>query len=80
MNAHLKLVSDHPVPAPSVRPDGRALHQLADRMTAEVLAGHSEAAHALASLQNLSPFGIAIVATWMAKAGLSEREILNTVI
>lgn len=80
MNAHLKLVSDHPVAASSVRPNGQALHQLADRMTAEVQAGRFEVARALVSPQNLSPFGIAIVATWMAKAGLSEGEILNAVI
>ena len=80
MSAHLKLVSDNPTPLPRVRPDGRALHRLADRLTEEVQAGHPELAQVVASFQHLSPFGVAIVATWMTRAGLSETEILDVVV
>jgi alkylhydroperoxidase family enzyme len=80
MKTHLKLVSDNPIPGSNFRPDGRALHQLADRLTEEIHAGHPEDAHFLASLQKLSPFGVAVVATWMAKAGVSEAEILEVVV
>lgn len=83
MNNHLKLVShnpDKPASSPIARLDGRALHSLADMLTAEVQAGHSDLAHVLASLQRLSPFAIAVVASWMTRAGLSEAEILKVVV
>ncbi len=80
MKTNLKLVSDNPISVSSTRLDGRALHQLADVLTEEVRAGRYELAHFLASLHKLSPFAIAVVATWMVKAGLSEAEILNVVI
>jgi hypothetical protein len=79
MTAHLKLVSDHPISTSNVRLDGLALHRLADRLTNDIKSGHVELAHAVASLQKLSPFAIAIIATWMARAGLSERDILKAV-
>ena len=80
MNTPLKLVSDNRILVPSVRLNGRELHQLADRLTEEVQAGHVEVAHVLASVQRLSPFGIAVIATWMTKAGLSEAEIMGVVL
>jgi hypothetical protein len=80
MTTHLKLVSDNPISASGGRLDGRALHQLADRLTEEIQTGHSKVARVLASLEHLSPFGVAIVATWMTKAGLSEAEILEVVV
>lgn len=80
MNTHLKLVSDHPVSAPTARLNGRELHQLADMLINEVKAGRLEVARFLASLQRLSPFAIAVIATWMTKAGLDETQILNVVI
>lgn len=80
MNTHLKLVSENEISTPNARLDGRALHRLADRLTEEVHAGRYEVAHLLASLQKLSPFGIAIVATWMTRAGLSESDILNVML
>jgi hypothetical protein len=79
MTAHLKLVSQNAMATSHGRLDGLALHRLADRLTKEIKSGHSEMAHALASLQNLSPFAIAIIATWMTRAGLSERDILKAV-
>ncbi|MFZ4535605.1 hypothetical protein [Propionivibrio sp.] len=80
MKNHLKIVSVNPNSVSSTRLNGCALHQLADRLIEEIKAGHSRNAHILASLQNLSPFAIAVVATWMTKAGLSEADILNTVV
>lgn len=80
MTAHLRLVSDNPLSGPSGRPDGLALHRLADMLTAEIRAGHYEVAHRLVSRQKLSPFGVAIVATWLTKAGVSEVEILDVVV
>ncbi len=80
MNTHLKLVSDNQSPVPRGRPDARTLHQLADKLTEEVQAGHYEVARVLASFYELSPFGIAIIATWMTKAGLSEVDILKVVL
>lgn len=80
MNVHLKLVSDHPRSTPRARLDGPALHRLADELTEEIQAGHSSIAHALASFQNLSPFAIAIIATWMTRAGISGAEILDAVV
>ena len=79
MNAHLKLVSDNPVFVSGARLNGRALHQLADMLTEEVRAGRYDLARFLASLHKLSPFAIAVVATWMTRAGLSEADILSIV-
>jgi hypothetical protein len=80
MSTHLKLVADNPRLIARPRLDGRGLHDLANRLTEQVKAGHPNYAQVLASLQNLSPFAIATVATWMARAGLSETEILQVVI
>lgn len=80
MSTHLRLVADNPSSISQPRLDGRALHDLADRLTAQVQAGHANYAQVLVSLQKLSPLGIATIATWMVRAGLSEAEILNVVI
>jgi hypothetical protein len=80
MNTHLKLVSDNPVSVSSARLNGQALHQLADVLTEEVRAGHYDLARFLAAFHKLSPFAIAVIATWMTRAGLSEAEILNVVL
>jgi hypothetical protein len=53
---------------------------LADVLTEEVKAGRPDVARFLASIPGLSPFAIAVVASWMTKAGLSETQILNVVI
>jgi hypothetical protein len=79
MSAHLRLVANNRISGTRVRVDGRALHALADRLTEEIQCGRREAAHVLASRQHLSPFGVAIVATWMVKAGVSEAEIIGVV-
>lgn len=80
MNTHLRLVSANSIPERHMRLDGQALHQLADRMTAEIRTGHFEIAHQLATFHQLSPFGIAIVARRMTQAGVSEEDILGTVV
>ncbi len=80
MNTHLKLVADNPDLISRPRLDGRGLHELADRLIEQVRAGHANYAQVLASFQNLSPLAIATVATWMARAGLSEAEILKVVV
>lgn len=78
MAAALKLVSYNPNPLPHARLDEKTLHSLADQLTAQVRAGRNERGSA-ASAYRLSPFDIAIVATWMAKAGLGEEQILRAV-
>lgn len=79
MSAHLRLIQSNSQPAPHRRHDGPALHQLADRLTEQVQAGNPELAHVVAALENLNPFGVAVVATWMARAGVSEEQILDVV-
>ncbi len=80
MNTHLKLVSSRPSSASATRLSGQELHHLADVLTEEVKAGRPDVARFLASIPGLSPFAIAVVASWMTKAGLSETQILNVVI
>lgn len=80
MGAALKLVSDNPRLASRARHDGRSLHRLADCLTERVRTGQHERARELAALQCLSPIAIATVATWMARAGLSEAEILRVIV
>lgn len=79
MRSHLKLVSDNPAPPPRERPDGIALRRLAEELADDVRAGHADVARGLAARHKLSPFGIAIVAARMAKAGLDEAQILRVV-
>jgi len=79
MSAQLVLASVNTNPVLQSRLDGRALHDLADRLTEQVQAGHPELAQVIPAFENLSPFGIAIVATWMSRAGLSEKQILEVV-
>lgn len=77
---HLKLVTGNPAATSGTRPDGRELHQLADRLIEAVRAGCQESAQDLVSRYELSPFGVAAVATWMSRAGLSEAEILAVMV
>jgi hypothetical protein len=53
---------------------------LADRLTERERTGQHERARELAAQQCLSPIAIATVATWMARAGLSEAEILRVIV
>lgn len=80
MNTHLRLVVENPTPKAHARLDGHMLLQLADRMTAEIRTGHADVARDLASFHRLSPFGIAVVAHRMTRAGVSEDEILEAVV
>lgn len=80
MSAQLALASVNPNPILHSRLDGPALHDLADRLTEQVQAGHPELAQVIAAFENLNPLGIAVVATWMSRAGLSEEQILEVVV
>jgi hypothetical protein len=76
----LKVVSGNPAAGSASRLDGRALHQLADRLAEAVQAGCTESAQELVSGYELSPFGVAVVATWLTKAGLTEAKILEVMV
>lgn len=80
MGAALKLVSDNPRLSSRARHDGHSLHLLADCLTERVRIGQHERARELVALQCLSPIAIATVATWMARSGLSEDEILSVIV
>ncbi len=79
MSARLQLVSANPHPKLHSRLNGPALHQLADRLTEQVRQGHPEFAQVIAAFENLNPLGVAVVATWMTRAGLSEEQIIEVV-
>lgn len=75
----LQLVADNPGPARPVRLDARALHSLADKLAGTLRAGRSDLARATVRQLSLSPIGIAAVATWMLRQGVSEADILRLV-
>jgi hypothetical protein len=79
MSAQLRLVAANPNPEPRQRMTGVALHRLADCLTTQVQIGNSDAAHRIAADEHLSPLGIAVVATWMCRAGLTEDQIIRVV-
>ena len=76
MVTKLSLVSVNPRPVRGRQHDPAALHRLADRLTDHVQAGHAGAAHVIARAEQLNPMDTATIATWMARAGLSETQIL----
>jgi hypothetical protein len=80
MDAKLRLVSDNPNPVIHQRFDGYVLRYLADRLTEQIKAGFTGAAHAVAEIQHLSPMDTAVIASWMTKAGLSEAQILKVMV
>lgn len=79
MNTQLRLVADNPHVVSRDRADGTALRQLAERLILAVRVGGAEAARRAAASERLSPIGIAAVAAWMVRAGVSEREILRVI-
>lgn len=76
MRAQLRIVSSNPHPLYCHHSSGAALRRLADRLTRLVRSGNSCLAHATVACEHLNPLGIAVVATWMYRAGLSEDQIL----
>lgn len=81
MHPRLQLVSSNPYRGLCCyRLDGQTLHRLADRLTAQVQAGNTQFAHVIAAIENLTPFGVAVVAMWMWRAGLSEQQILDVMV
>lgn len=80
MSAKLRLVSDNPNPVVHQRFDGYVLRYLADRLTEHVKAGFTGCAKAVAEIQHLSPMEKAVIASWMARAGLSEAKILAVMV
>lgn len=79
MTAHLRLASSNSHPAPGRKLSLAALHTLADRLIRQVRAGKAVQAHATIANEHLSPLGIAVLATWLYRAGLSEDQILDVV-
>lgn len=80
MSALLRLVASNTRSTGCRRVDAATLHRLADHLTAQVQAGNDRQAHALVVNQQLNPIGVAAVATWMSRAGLSESQILAVII
>lgn len=81
MQRELRLVASNTLPCHDScsrpRLDGRTLHGLADLLSARIRAGDEAAAGEMAAALRLSPFAIAIVAGWMARAGIDEQHILR---
>lgn len=75
----LKLVAANPQPAARERLTAHGLHRLADQFVRDIRAGRIAKARGVAAERHLPPIGIAAVATWMARAGASESEILSVV-
>ncbi len=80
MKSQLKLASNNSHPAPGRKISISALHQLAERLIGQIQTGHAAQAHAAISDEHLNPLGIAVIATWMYRAGLSEDQILAVVV
>jgi hypothetical protein len=80
MKAKLRLASNNTHPAPGRKISIAALHQLAERLIGQVRKGNSRQAHAAITDEHLNPLGIAVIATWMYRAGLSEDQILAIVV
>ncbi|MDP1525527.1 MAG: hypothetical protein Q8M20_06940 [Rhodocyclaceae bacterium] len=80
MSAALRLVASNPHPTGRRRVDAATLHRLADQLTAQVQAGNDRLAHAQVVNEQLNPLGVAAVATWMSRAGLSESQILAVMV
>lgn len=79
MQAQLRLASSNAHPAPGRKLSIVALHRLAERLIGQVRTGKAAQAHAMIAKERLSPLGIAVLATWMYRAGLSEGQILEVV-
>lgn len=79
MKAKLRLASNNTHPAPGRKISIAALHQLAERLIGLVRAGNALQAHTAIDNEQLSPLGIAVLATWLYRAGLSEDQILAVV-
>jgi hypothetical protein len=79
MKPRLRLVADNPNPVRRSRPDGRSLRRLADRLTEQVQCGNTRFAHLLAVGEHLNPLDIAVVASQMYRAGLTEDQIIAVV-
>lgn len=79
MKPRLRLVADNPDPVRRTHPDGRSLFRLADRLTDQVRRGNTRFAHQVAVGEHLNPLGIAVVASRMYRAGLTEDQIIAVV-
>lgn len=79
MASGLQLVWDNPRPQPRLRHDLKMLRLLADTLAGSIRSGHLDGARRIASIHHLSPLAMAVVATRMFRAGISEAEILQVV-
>lgn len=79
IKTQLQLVSDNPGPSSPARLDARTLHSLADKLAGAVHAGRGDLARILMRQLCLPPIGIAAVATWMVRQGVSEADVLKLV-
>lgn len=80
MAAQLRLAYINPHPVSGRRFDGPALHRLAELLIEHVQSGSLQLAHGRAVSENLDPLGVAVVSTWMSKAGLREDQILEVMV
>ena len=80
MGTQLKIVAGNPAVVRGAHLSSRDLHGLADSLTNLVQAGCPQIAHTVASRAHLNPLNISVLATWMSRAGLSERQILQVVV
>jgi hypothetical protein len=53
---------------------------LALRLTGHVQAGNTGFAHAIASIEALTPIEMGIVSAWMVQAGVAENQILAVMV
>jgi hypothetical protein len=80
MGAKLRIVAGNPSVVREAYLNGQELHTLADFLTKQVQTGNTLLAHLVASRAHLNPLNISVLATWMSRAGLSERQILQVVV
>ncbi len=80
MGAKLRIVTGNPSVVRGMHLNGQELHTLADYLTKQVLTGNTLLAHLIASRAHLNPLNISVLATWMSRSGLSERQILQVVV
>lgn len=80
MKPQLRLASNNSHPTRGRKLSVAALHQLAERLIGQVQCGNARQAHAAITNEHLHPLGIAVVATWMYRAGLSEDQIIAIVV
>ena len=79
MQRNLQLVWNNPEPAPQVTVSARTLRQLSEVLIGCVRRNEWLVGRQIVSLYAPSPFGIALIARRMSRAGIAEGDVLKLV-